>query len=136
MAGLDRPGKRRAGAGRPFSLHLWDRVLMALMYCRTYLTQDGMTHLFRLGQGSISRNIALLVPVIRRSVPLPQKMYQKARRAATVENLEELFPGMIALTDASEQPILQPKRSDMEKSHYSAKAKTHTVKVQYTTSFD
>ncbi|MBI1658983.1 MAG: hypothetical protein IS632_09485, partial [Thaumarchaeota archaeon] len=35
-----------------------------------------------------------------------------------------------------EQPILQPKRSDMEKSHYSAKAKTYTVKVQYTTSFD
>ncbi|MCE2507753.1 MAG: hypothetical protein J4G04_00375 [Nitrosopumilaceae archaeon] len=38
-ARLDRPGrKRRVGAGRPFSLHLWDRVLMALMYCRTYLT--------------------------------------------------------------------------------------------------
>ena len=109
---------------------------MALMYCRTYLTQDGMTYLFGLGQGSISRNIALLVPVIRRSVPLPQKIYQKARRATTVEDLEELFPGMIALTDASEQPIQQPKRSDMEKSHYSAKAKTHTVKVQYTTSFD
>ena len=136
-ARLDRPGrKRRVGAGRPFSLHLWDRVLMALMYCRTYLTQDGMTHLFGLGQGSISRNIALLIPVIRQSVPLPQKIYQKARRATTVEDLEDLFPGMIALTDASEQPILQPKRSDMEKSHYSAKAKTHTVKVQYTTSFD
>ena len=109
---------------------------MALMYCRTYLTQDGMTHLFGLGQGSISRNIALLVPVIRRSVPLPQKIYQKARRSTTVEDLEELFPGMIALTDASEQPIRQPKRSDMKKSHYSAKAKIHTVKVQYTTSFD
>ena len=63
-------------------------------------------------------------------------MYQKARRTATVEDLEVMFPGMIALTNASEQPILQPKRSDMEKPHYSAKAKTHTVKVQYTTSFD
>ncbi len=84
--------------------------------------------------GHISRNIALLVPAIRRSVPLPQKMYQKARRAATVKDLKEMFPCMIALTDASEQPIQQPKRSDMEKSHYSAKAKTHTVKFQYTTS--
>ena len=47
-----------------------------------------------------------------------------------------MFSGTIALTDASEQPILQPTRSDMEKSHYSAKAKIHTVKVQYTTNFD
>ena len=56
----------------------------------------------------------------------------------TIEDLNEVFPGLVALTDASEQPILQPRRSDMEKSHYSAKAKakTHTVKVQYTMSFD
>ena len=91
-------------------------VLMVLMYYRTYRTQDGMTHLFGLGQGSISRNIALLVPVIRQSVPLPWKIYQKARWTTTVEDLEVMFPGMIVLTDASEQPILQPKRSDMEKS--------------------
>lgn len=60
---------------------------MALMCCKAYLNQDGMTHLFWLGQGSISRNVALLVPVIRRSVPLPQKIYQNARRAITVEDL-------------------------------------------------
>ncbi|MCE2508325.1 MAG: hypothetical protein J4G04_03360 [Nitrosopumilaceae archaeon] len=62
-ARLDRPGrKRKVGAGCPFSLYLWYRVLMVLMYCRTYLTQDGMTHLCGFGQGSISCNIALLVP--------------------------------------------------------------------------
>ena len=38
--------KRRVGAGRPFSLHLWDGALLTLMYYRTYLTQDGLVRLF------------------------------------------------------------------------------------------
>ena len=47
----------------------------------------------------------------------------------------EVFPGLVALTDSSEQLIQQPKRSDMGELHY-VKVKTHTVKVQYITSFD
>ena len=128
--------KRRVGAGRPFSLHLWDRVLLTLMYYRTYLTQDGMTHLFGITQGSVSTNISKMSPVIREILPIPQKIYRQAGKAATIEDLSELFPGMVALTDASEQPILQPQQSEAEKAHYSGKARTHTIKVQYTTSFD
>ena len=37
-------------------------VLLALMYCRTYLIQDGMTRLFGISQGSISTNIAKIIP--------------------------------------------------------------------------
>ena len=134
---LDRPGRKRVvGAGRPFALHLWDRVLLALMYHRTYLIQDGMTHLFGISQGSISTNIGKIVPVIWECLPVPRDIYEQARKCATIEELNEIFPGLVALTDAFEQPIQQPKRSDMEESHYSAKAKTHTVKVQYTMSFD
>ena len=134
---LEHPGRvRGVGAGRPFSLHPWDRVLLVLMYYRTYLTQDGMTHLFGISQGSISTNIGKMIPIIRECLPVPQKLYWQARKAATVEELNELFPGLVALTDASGQPVQQPMRADMEESHYSAKAKTHTVKVQYTTSFD
>ena len=95
-----------------------------------------MTHLFGISQGSISTNIGKMIPIIRECLPVPQKLYWQARKAATVEELNELFPGLVALTDASEQPVQQPMRADMEESHYSAKAKTHTVKVQYTTSFD
>lgn len=75
-------------------------------------------------------------PVIRECLPLPQKHYRQAGKAATIEDLSELFPGMVALPDASEQPILQPQQPKAEKSHYSGKTKTHTIKVQYTTSFD
>ena len=60
---LARPDrKRQVGAGRRFSLHLWDRVLLTLMYYRTYLTQDGLTHLFGITQGSISTNIGKMSP--------------------------------------------------------------------------
>ena len=106
------------------------------MYYRTYLIQDGMTHLFGISQGSISTNIGKIAPTIWECLPVPRDIYEQAKKSATVEDLNEFFPGLVALTDASEQPIQRPKRSDMEESHYSAKAKTHTVKVQYTTSFD
>ena len=52
---------------------------------------------------------------------------------STLEELEELFPQLVCLTDASEQQIQRPKRKDMEKSHYSGKVGRHTAKVQYTT---
>ncbi len=136
---LDRLGRKRGvGAGRPFALSLWDRVLLVLMYCRAYLIQDSMTHLFGISQGSISTNISKIVPTVWECLPVPRDVYEQAKKCSTIEELNEVFPGLVALTDASEQPIQRPKRSDMEKSHYSAKAKakTYTVKVQYTMSFD
>ncbi len=39
---------------------------------------------------------------------------------------------MVTMTDASKQQISRPGRKDMEKSHYSGKAGTHTAKAQYT----
>ena len=73
---LEHPGRvRGVGAGRPFSLHPWDRVPLVLMYYRTYLTQDSMTHLFGISQGSISTNIGKMIPIIRECLPVPQKLY-------------------------------------------------------------
>ena len=65
-------------------------------------------------------------------MPIPAKLYARSKRVSTVEELEELFPGLVALVDASEQPIQRPKRKDMEKSHYSGKVGRHTAKTQYT----
>ncbi len=64
-------------------------------------------------------------------VPIPAKIHAKAKRVSTLEKLEEIFPGLICLMDASEQQIRRPKRKDMEKSHYSGKAGRHTAKTQY-----
>ena len=92
-------------------------------------------HLFGISQGSISANIGKIAPTIWECLPVLRDVYEQAKKYYTIEELNEVFPGLVALTDASEQPLQQPKRPGMEESHY-AKAKTHTVKVQYTTSFD
>ena len=70
--------------------------------------------------------------LLKKCVPIPAKLYARSKRVSTVEELEELFPGLVALVDASEQPIQRPKRKDMEKSYYSGKAGKHTAKTQYT----
>ena len=64
-------------------------------------------------------------------VPIPARIHDRTKRASTLEELEEILPGLRCLVDASEQPIQMPKRKDMEKSHYSGKAGRHTAKVQY-----
>ena len=78
---LDRPGRKRGvGAGRPFALHLRDRVLLVLMYYRTYLIQDGMTHLFGISQGSISTNISKIIPPYGNASPSRGTYTSRPRR--------------------------------------------------------
>ena len=69
--------------------------------------------------------------LVRQYIPIPAKLHDQAKRVSTPEELEEIFPGPRCLIDASEQQVQRPKRKDMEKSHYSGKARRHTAKVQY-----
>ena len=105
---------------------------MSLFYYRTYATQDVAAEVFGVGQATVSRSIEQVAPLIRQCIPIPAKIHDRARRVSTLEELEEILPGLRCLVDASEQPIQRPKRKDMEKSHYSGKAGRHTAKVQYT----
>ena len=124
--------QREIGAGRRFALGVRDRTLLLLFYYRTYVTQDVAAEVFGVGQATVSRSIEQIAPVVKKCVPIPAKLYAGSKRVSTVEELEELFPGLVALVDASKQPIQRPKRKDMEKSHYSGKAGRHTAKTQYT----
>ena len=121
----------RSGAGRRFALSVRDRTLLLLFYYRTYATQDVAVEVFGVGQAAVSRSIEQIAPVVKKCVPIPAKLHGKAKRTSTVEELEELFPGLCCLVDASEQPVQRPRRKDMEKSHYSGRAGRHTAKTQY-----
>ena len=127
-----RPRRRAIGAGRRFALDLRSRVLLLLFYYRTYATQDVAAEVFGVGQATVSRSIDQIAPVVRQCVPTPAKIHDRTKRVSTLEELEEILPGLRCLIDASEQQVQRPKRKDMEKSHYSGKAGRHTVKVQYT----
>ena len=80
----------------------------------------------------MQENLGLAAPLVKQCIPIPAKLHAKANRVSTIEELEEFFPGLISLVDASEQPIQRPKRKNMERSHYSGKAGRHTAKTQYT----
>ena len=127
-----RPRRRVVGAGRRFALDLRNRVLLLLFYYRTYAAQDVAAEVFGVGQATVSRSIDQIAPVVRQCIPIPAKIHDRTKRVSTLEELEEIFPRLRCLIDASEQQVQRPKRKDMEKSHYSGKAGRHTAKVRYT----
>ena len=58
----DRPGRRRRpGAGRKHALDLADRLLMLLIYYRTYTTHAFLGFLFGVDDSAVCRNSALAV---------------------------------------------------------------------------
>jgi hypothetical protein len=66
--------------------------------------------------------------MVRRCLPLPQKMYNLTKRLKTVDEVEKYFPGFIAFTDCTEQQIPRPVNKRKRKIFYSGKKKKHTVK--------
>ena len=124
--------KRDIGAGRPFKLSLKDRLLMLLVYYRLYLSSTLTGFLFDLDHSNVLRNIRHIEPLMSECIPIPKNVYERAKRATSVEEVEEYFPGFIAFIDATEQEIPRPKNSKKRKTHYSGKKRRHTVKTQLT----
>jgi hypothetical protein len=51
--------------------------------------------------------------MIRKCVPIPQKIYNKTKRLKTLEEVKKYFPGLLAFTDSTEQQI--PRSVDKNK---------------------
>ena len=114
----DRPGrKRRPGAGRKYALTLADRLLMLLMYYRTYTTHAFLGFLFGVDDSAVGRNINPLQPLLAGIFRIPER-----RVALDPEDIRELF------FDATERPTRRPGRGQRE--FYSGKKKRHTIKTQ------
>ena len=122
--------KRDIGAGRHFTLDTRDRFLMLLVYYRLYITYTLAGFLFDLDQSNICRDIQKIESLIRKCVPIPQKIYNKTKRLRTAEDVEKYFPGFLAFTDCTEQQIQRPVDKRRRKAYYSGKKKTHTIKTQ------
>ena len=127
----NRKREREVGAGRPFKLKVKERFLMLLVYYRLYITYTLSGFLFDLDQSNICRDISIIEPLIKQCIPLPKKLYKRTRRARTIDEVEEYFPGFKAFIDSTEQEIPRPKNKRRRKSYYSGKKKKHTIKTQY-----
>lgn len=124
--------ERDVGAGRHFKLTLRDRIIMVLVYYRLYITYTLASFLFDLDQSNVCRDIEKIEPLIRECLPIPQKLYKLTNRLKTKEEVERYFPGFMAFTDCTEQPIPRPKDRMRKRKFYSGKKKKHTVKNLYT----
>jgi DDE superfamily endonuclease/Helix-turn-helix of DDE superfamily endonuclease len=124
--------QRDVGAGRPFKLKVKERFLMLLIYYRLYITFTLSGFLFDLDQSNVCRDLSILEPLVKECIPLPKKLYKRTRRRArTIDEVEENFPGFKAFIDTTEQEIPRPKNKRKRKSYYSSKKKKHTIKTQY-----
>ena len=122
--------KRRYGAGRPFKLDVKNRIIMLLVYYRLYIPYTLAGFLFDLDQSSICRDIQKIESLIRKCLPIPQKIYKITKRFRTSEEVEKYFPGFLAFIDSTEQQIPRPTVKNRRKMYYSGKKKRHTVKTQ------
>lgn len=114
----DRPGrKRRPGGGRKHALALADRLLMLLIYYRTYVPHAFLGFLFAIDDSAVGRNINPLQPLLAGIFRVPER-----RVELTEEELRELF------FDATERPTRRPKHG--QRAYYSGKKKRHTLKTQ------
>ena len=94
---LKRLSKRKrtrkvVGAGNHFKLTVRDRFLMLLVYYRLYITHTLSGFLFDLDQSNVYRDIKHIELLVKRCIPLPQKLYHLTRRLRTVQEVEKYFP--------------------------------------------
>ena len=71
--------------------------------------------------------------LIRKCVPIPQKIYNNTKRLQIpVDEVEKYFPGFMTFIGCTEQQIPQPANKRKQKIYYSlGKKKRHTVKTQF-----
>ena len=113
-----RPGRRRkAGAGRKPALPLADRLLMLLVYYRTYVPHTVLGFLFGIDDSNVSRSNRRLEPLLAGIFRVPER-----KVTLTPEEIRELF------FDSTERPTCRPVRG--QKRFYSGKKRRHTLKTQ------
>ena len=121
--------KRAIGAGRHFKLELENRFLMVLVYYRLYITYTLAGFLFDLDQSNICRDIQKIERLVRKCIPIPQKIYSITKRLQPPEEVEQYFPaGFLAFIDSAEQQIPRPVYKRRRDAYYSGKKKRHTIK--------
>lgn len=115
-----RPGrKRKPGGGRKFDLPLADRLLMLLIYYRTYVTHALLAFLFGTHQSSVCRNINPLQPLLAGVFRIPERRVELRE-----DEVRELF------FDCAGRPVNRPGPGRGQRRYYSGKRKRHTAKHQ------
>lgn len=154
---MARPARQRvAGAGRPFTLKLEERLLSTLLYYRLHLTGLLLECLFGVDQSNLWRErYQRMLPVLLEVLPVPMQDHllsaleekqdkpsglglgsggRSRKRIGTLKELLEAYPELRDLcVDGTEQEVPKPQNKRDKKHFYSGKSHCHTVKTQVTT---
>ena len=127
------PRRRAAGAGAKFSQDGRTRLLMALVWLRTYPTYEVLAFLFSLNKGNAQRGtLDVLATLEAHTVFVCERPAKERQKLRSLQAVMDAFPDVRLVIDAKEQRIQRPGGEDGEgnsrqKPFYSGKKKAHTL---------
>lgn len=127
-----RQRQRAIGGGRRYTLSLRDRLLMTLMWLKLYLNTNVLGYLFGVDGSTASRDVRNLLPALREVGEGTLGWLEPPKRGQT-KNLAQAmleYPDLLAIVDATEQPVRRSSVEAVQREHYSGKKKCHTRKTQ------
>jgi hypothetical protein len=126
-----RPRQRAMGAGGQYRNDIRNRLLMGLIWLRIYPIYEVLGFLFDLHKSNVSRNLEVVLEVLHQllgdEVAWPD---EEQRKKKGMDQFLEEFADVVAIVDATEQPIQRPQDDETQRRFYSGKKKRHTVKHQ------
>ena len=91
--------ERRAMGRKTFQTRCKRQISNAFSVFRLYITYTLDGFLFDLDQSNICRDIQKIERLIRKCVPIPQKIYNITKRLQTPDEIEKYFPGFMSFID-------------------------------------
>ena len=130
---LSRPDRKRTvGGGHPYRLGLAERLLMTAVWLRLYLSTEALGFFFDVDKSTASRNTRRLLPCLRllgdETLGWPEP--PQRGEGKSIEQALRDYSDLLAIIDATEQPVERPSDHEQQKVHYSGKKKRHTRKTQ------
>jgi DDE superfamily endonuclease/Helix-turn-helix of DDE superfamily endonuclease len=127
---LDRPGRLRAiGGGDDFDLDPADQFLCAIVWLRTYPTQEALGYLFGVSDSTAKRAVDRCLPILEKSGKDTMRLPDPGRgQRQDLPRLLKGTPELAVVVDTFEQRTQRPRRR--QRAYYSGKKKAHTLKSQ------
>jgi len=134
---LSRKNRIRAiGGGRKYHLStIEDKLLLILIFYRTYCIYEILGWMFNLDPSNICRLIKKLTPLVEKaadpSLRLAFKIIRHKRKRLGFEEFIRTYPDIVELViDSTEQKRRRPKNKKKQKNFYSGKKHQHGLKTQ------
>lgn len=123
---LSRPDRKRAiGAGVKYSLNFESKLLMCLIYYKSYISHVFLGMLFGVSSPTVCR--------VNRDMTKLMAGYFKMPERKVILSEQEKDDLVYLMVDGTERPINRPKKPAKRKKNYSGKKKRHTFVHQVVT---